>query len=672
MTHRILASAAGFAFAALGALAQEVAPLPPLEALRFAQMKDAKAERVSSSSPNPASNNDSKQPIPGETIVLADLKGPGVVTHIWLTIAAAEYGWPRLARLRVYYDGHPEASVDAPVGDFFAVGHGFERWVKSEMVRATSEGRARNAYWPMPFAKSCRITLTNEGRRRFDHVYYHVDWSKVPALPPDTLYFHARYKQELPAEADKKVYTFLDVKGRGFYAGTVLSVVQPEAGWFGEGDERIYVDGEPEPSIIGTGSEDYFNDAWGLHVVDGQYYGVTVADGTGLGSRMTGYRWHVKDPIPFKKSFRFDMEHLGWTFHNDGSLKSPFGTRDDLYSSVAFWYQEGVATGLWPVPYGSARLPQGNAVQVEVEKAIDQVKTEKGTASVFPDLFWAKDVLIFKADGPGSKIEIPFDVAEAGDYELYTQIAMGSDYGIYNVLLDGKPPVAPVLEHEPGADVRPELSFDGYAYETYVGRDYQVGWPRLTKGRHTLTYVCLGKNAASTGYVLGVDNIVLARVGKSGWAKAANVKPPVVPADLGGATKALSDPDPVVRGLAARELRNMGPAAAPATDALASRLKDPEWIVRMAAAEALTAIGPKAAPAVPALTAAAGAPGENVNVVRACAEALGAIGPAAKGAVPVLQAIAARPVLHVNGVMERSPSYAAEAAIRQIERPAKK
>ena len=118
---------------------------------------------------------------------------------------------------------------------------------------------------------------------------------------------------------------------------------------------------------------------------------------------------------------------------------------------------------------------------------------------------------------------------------------MGSDYGIYNVLLDGKPPVAPVLEHEPGADVRPELSFDGYAYETYVGRDYQVGWPRLTKGRHTLTYVCLGKNAASTGYVLGVDNIVLAQVGAAGWAKAANVKPPVVPTDLAGATRALSD-----------------------------------------------------------------------------------------------------------------------------------
>jgi hypothetical protein len=191
-------------------------------------------------------------------------EGPGIVTHIWLTIAANEYGWPRLLRLRVYYDGSAEPSVDAPVGDFFGVGHGFERAVKSLMVRNSSEGRARNSYWPMPFRKPCRITITNEGRRRVSNVYYHVDWEKHKELPADTAYFHARYRQELPAPADGKPYAFLNVKGRGFYVGTVLSVVQAEAGWFGEGDEHFFVDGEKNASIEGTGSEDYFNDAWGL------------------------------------------------------------------------------------------------------------------------------------------------------------------------------------------------------------------------------------------------------------------------------------------------------------------------------------------------------------------------------------------------------------------------
>ena len=220
---------------------------------------------------------------------------------------------------------------------------------------------------------------------------------------------------------------------------------------------------------------------------------MTVAEGTGLGSRMTAYRWHLLDPVPFQKSLKFDIEHKGWTFNTDGSVKSGFGERVDLMSSVAFWYQEGIALDQPPVPYGAARLPQGNALQIEVERDMAAIKGEKGKISMFPDLFWSKDVVVFEGEGPGSQVTIPFDVPEDGDYELYVQFAKGSNYGVYTVLLDGKPPVAPVLEHEPGADVRPQTQFDGYALETYVGADYQVGWPRLSKGRHTLTFQCLGK-----------------------------------------------------------------------------------------------------------------------------------------------------------------------------------
>jgi hypothetical protein len=631
----------------------------PIDPLRFSQLKDFVAERSSSNNPDPNSNDDSKRPIPGETVTLADLQGPGIVTHIWITVAANEYGWPRLLRLRVYYDGSPEPSVDAPVGDFFAVGHGFERPVKSLMIRNSSDGRARNSYWPMPFRKSCRITVTNEGRRRVANVYYHVDWEKVKELPPETAYFHARYRQELPAPADGKPYLFLDVKGRGFYVGTVLSVVQAEAGWFGEGDDHFFVDGEKKASIEGTGSEDYFNDAWGLHVEDGPYTGVPVAEGTGLGSRMTGYRWHLTDPVPFTKSLYFEIEHKGWTFKADGSVKSSFGERVDLMSSVSYWYQDGIAQGLPPVPYGSARLPQGNAKQIEVENALAEVKAEKGKTSVSKDLFWSKDVLLFEGQGPGSTIEIPFEVDEDGDYELYTQLAQASDYGIYTVLLDGKPAVAPVLEHEPGADVRPQTQFDGYALETYVGMDYQIGWPRLSKGRHTVRFTCLGKNAASSGYNLGVDDLILARTGPTGWAKASAVRPPNVPSgSVAGLAAALSDPDPVTRGLAALELRDKGVAARPALDALVAKLKDPDVIVRMMSANAIGAMGPEAASAVPALTAACRVEAEVTHVLRACAAALGDIGRAAAPALPVLRDLVVKKPL-----VRRS----AERAIEQIE-----
>ncbi len=620
--------------------------------------KDFAAYRSSSNNPNLNSNDDSKRPIPGETTVLADLEGPGVVSHLWITVAASEYGWPRLLRFRVYYDGSEVPSVDAPLGDFFGVGHGFEANLQSVMVRVSSEGRSRNAFWPMPFRKSCRITITNEGSRRVQNLYYHVDWRKLPSLPEDTPYFHAHYRQALPSTGGGR-YTLLDVEGRGHYVGTVFSVVQAEAGWFGEGDDFFYVDGAKTPAIEGTGTEDYFNDAWGLHVSEGLYSGVPVAQGTGLGSRMTAYRWHVLDPVPFTRSLLLEMEHRGWTFHPDGSVKSAFGERTDLLSSVAFWYQQGIARGLPDLPYGSARLPQGNAHQIEVERALPEVEAEKGDASLVKELFWSKDVLAFEAEGPGSRIEVPFDVPEDGDYEVYTQIAQGPEYGMYTVLLDGKPPQAPELEHEPGADVLVKDRFDGYAPETYVGYDYQVGWPRLSRGRHRLTFVCLGKSSESSGYRLAVDNIILARTGTEAWASASKTAPGRLPSlEVSALARSLAAEDPFLRGLAAIALRDSGPRAAPALDALRAALRDPDVNVRMMAANAIAALGPDARRAIPDLVAAASAANEDVQVLRAAASALGAIGPEAAEAIPTLETLARLPRVQ----------WAAEEALRRIRR----
>ena len=339
------------------------------------------------------------------------------------------------------------------------------------MVHDGSSGRARNSYWQMPFRKSCRVTVTNEGNRFVTSFYYHVDYRKYSALPADTLYFHAAYRQERPAEHGHN-YEFLNIKGAGYYAGTVMSVVQTADGWFGEGDDLFYIDGARKPQIDGTGTEDYFNDAWGLHISSSQWTGTPVAEGEGVGSRLTGYRWHVPDPIPFTKSIRAAIEHAGWTYNSDGTARSGFEERPDYFSSVAFWYQEGVNQGVPEPPYGNDRLPLGNAQQIEVENSIADVKVEKGAASVQKEVFWSKDLLFFEAKSTGARITVPFDVAEDGRYEVLAEIAQSPDYGDYVVTLDGKltnsatqtwaqsdvPPPAPEIIHD-------------YADEIYVAMD---------------------------------------------------------------------------------------------------------------------------------------------------------------------------------------------------------
>jgi hypothetical protein len=635
----------------------------------LSRLKDYSAYRSSSNNPNWASNDDSKRPIAGETEVLADLDGPGVVTHMWITVAANEYGWPRLLRLRVYYDGSSTPSVDAPLGDFFAVGHGVEKQVDSLLIRDGSSGRSRNSYWPMPFRKHCRITVTNEGQRRISNLYYHVDWKKVPSLPEDTAYFHAWYKQEVPAVMGRR-YEILNVQGRGHYVGTLLNVIQNQPGWFGEGDEFFYVDGAARPSIEGTGTEDYFSDAWSLREAQGNYTGVPIAEGTGLGSRMSAYRWHLPDPVPFRTALRFEIEHAGWTYNADGSVRSGFEERADLFSSVAYWYQQGVAQGLKPAPYGVARLPHGNARQIEVEEGIASVRAERGTASVQKEVFWSRDLLFFEAEGPGAKIDVPFRVDQDGRYELLAQVAHSNDYGTYSVVLDGKPLFQESeLEHEPGANTGTGTVINAYFPELYVAEDHLLGWPQLTKGAHTLTFTW--KDARSSAYNLGLDTLILARVASPqpvGGERAERIRSGAVsPAEWTAAlsdsdayvreaaawratqdarlaaqglrqlTAAFADSSPQVRGLAVAALRPLGAQAASVLDAVAERLKDPETGVRMKAAEVLAAMGPDAAPALPALLAACDVPDQHVHVLRNLADAFGAIGPRASAALPALR-----------------------------------
>ncbi len=284
------------------------------------------ASRRVSSYDRSGGNRDSIAIEPGRTAVLAEISGPAAIHHIWVTIAAEPF-YGRKIVLRAYWDGERQPSVEAPIGDFFGVGHGLNRDLVSLPIACSSEGRARNAYWYMPFRRSCRITATNEGTRAVDAFYYYIDYRELPELAEGTPYFHAQYRQEFPPDP-RRPYLVLDAEGAGHYVGCNLSVLQRSMGWWGEGDDVFRVDGEKRPSLHGTGSEDYFSDAWGMREGESPFYGCPLQEEDfQAGSKATVYRFHLPDPVPFRRSLEMTIEH---GHAND---------RADYLSSVAYWYQ---------------------------------------------------------------------------------------------------------------------------------------------------------------------------------------------------------------------------------------------------------------------------------------------------------------------------------------------
>ncbi|HMA52923.1 MAG TPA: glycoside hydrolase family 172 protein [Acidobacteriota bacterium] len=305
--------------------------------------QDFRSRRISSYDRS-GGNRDSIVIEPGKTAVLAEIDGPGAIHHIWTTIAAEPF-YGRKIVLRIYWDGERSPSVEAPIGDFFGVGHGLNRNFASLPITCSSEGRARNCYWYMPFRRSCRITAKNEGTRAVDAFYYYIDYRELPDLPADATYFHAQYRQEFPPDK-RRDYTLVEAEGAGHYVGCSMSVLQRAMGWWGEGDDRIKVDGESKPSLHGTGSEDYFSDAWGMRQSQSLFYGCPLQEEDfQAGAKATVYRFHIPDPVPFKRSIQVTIEH---GHAND---------RADLLSSVGYWYQTEPHKAFPSFPPVTERLP---------------------------------------------------------------------------------------------------------------------------------------------------------------------------------------------------------------------------------------------------------------------------------------------------------------------------
>lgn len=468
------------------------------------QPKNFRPMRSSSADPNWShGNGDCRAIAPGDTLTLADLQGPGRITHIWFTVAPTptDLTYNRKLTLRMYWDGQEQPAVESPLGDFFAVGHGALINLNSQPVAISSSGRAYNCYWPMPFRKSAKITVTNDSDKPIIAFFWYIDWQKVDKLPKDTPYFHAQYRQEFPCKQGQD-YLILDAKGKGHYVGTVLSWQQLTGGWPGEGDDFFYIDGEKTPSLKGTGTEDYFCDAWGFAKVNNPYYGVSVLDGWGYaGWRCTAYRWHIQDPIPFKKSLKVTIEHFGTGYDDEGNVNNGFAERADNYSSVAFWYQTGTAKRFAQVPPGPDRLPKKTAI--EIDDWFDGLQKKPLETFLLQQGQWSGGrQLLITAQNKDWQITVPFEIKDSAKYLLELSATKSFDYGKFDIILDGKTIKQAEDFYNPAVKIE----------------SLSLGVHELTAGQHKLQFKCAGSNPSSKiintqlpGCYLGLDAIMLTK-----------------------------------------------------------------------------------------------------------------------------------------------------------------
>jgi hypothetical protein len=436
-------------------------------------------------------NADFRKINPGETLVLVDHKGAGVVRRWWLTIAPRNsIDIQRSLIIRCYWDGEKEPSVEAPVSDFFGMGFGKWKDFISLPLNMTSGGY--NSYWPMPFHRSARITVEHRGNVPITNFYYNIDIRTYNKLPNDALYFHAQYKQMRTRAGQPLI--ILDTKGRGHYVGTLLSM-QPQRGTnlgYLEGDEMITIDGASSPSIIGTGTEDYFSSGWYYDTGEygAPYHGVTIKEEDS--GRINTYRWHIEDPIPFTKSFKFELEH--------GGTNDMPGVE---YASVAFWYQTHPHPAFPPLPASLLPLAQVLKPAVEAESLLSTVQVTGGVLQtqdmgVFRNE-WGNNAQLWWIDAkPGDRLTFPLQVIEGGNYELFGFFTRASDYGVFRILLNGKPIGDLVDGYNPKVEHTGPISF---------------GTTTLIKGTNNIVVELLGKDARSAGfgdgYLVGIDGFLL-------------------------------------------------------------------------------------------------------------------------------------------------------------------
>jgi hypothetical protein len=436
---------------------------------------------------------------PGKSTTVAHLDGPGALTSLRMKLdlpaAPADRDLLRELVLQINWDGEKQPSVWAPLGDFFGTAPGANKY------RSYPLGLADDGWWYcnwyMPFGKEAKLELINDGQSKHQ-VSFELRHAPLSRPVQGFGRFHAKWHRDafLPAESDRAIdWPMLKTQGIGRFVGVMLHIWNPRGGWWGEGDEKFFVDGEKFPSTFGTGSEDYFGYAWSSpDLFQHAYHNQTYNDGNSKG-HVSVNRWEIPDSVPFHQSFEGCIEKY---YPNE---------KPTLYAGTAYWYLAPAGEDPYPpvplnqrvgywVPVAAFKIKgviEGETMNV-ISKTAGNPQVQDLTG--FGESQWSNDEHLWWTDAkPGDKLELALPVENAGSYNLVLQLTKAPDYGIVQLYLDGQKLGEPI---------------DLYHSSVLPSGPLSMGHHYLTLGEHKLGVEILGANPkAITNYMFGLDYVKL-------------------------------------------------------------------------------------------------------------------------------------------------------------------
>jgi hypothetical protein len=419
--------------------------------------------------------------------------------------------------LKVWFDKATVPQIVLPLGDLFGTGPGASPYAALPLTVTSAPNKEGNsapeddesvtrflqvatltARWPMPFATSARYELQNHGKKT---VIVEPTFYVAPYQWSDrSMHFHAKWRTETLKTRPFRDWTFCDLKGQGVFVGNMLSVLNPVAAWWGEGDEKVYVDGEKFPSWFGTGTEDYYGYAWSdPRPFQHAYHNQTRCDGPGTKGWTSVNRFHVLDAIPFTRSFRFDMEVWHWT----PNIEVP-------YAATSYWYARPGLTDDFrepdpkvlqtlpslPPPFQIAGALEGERLKILGKSS--NFPADPQDMRIFADGKWSGDSHLWgRPPKAGEWLDLELPVPADGTYRVSVYLTKARDYGVVQLHLDGKPLGKPI---------------DGFHPDKVVSTGViDLGTVGLKKGTARLRVEVVGTNEKSVGlrYMWGLDCVVL-------------------------------------------------------------------------------------------------------------------------------------------------------------------